>query len=208
MKVVLYGASGMVGSRILRELIARGHDVTAVVRKPADVSEPEATVLQGDVFDENSVFTTAKGMDAAISAYGPGHARPAVLPQAARTLLGGLQKAGVRRFLMLGGAGSLEVAPGVRLVDTPTFLAEWKPIALAHAGALAELRASNLDWTSVSPSALMQPGQRTGTFRLGQDSLLTDSHGESKISAEDFAMAVVDELEKPRHIRQRFTVGY
>ena len=163
----------MVGSRILRELIVRKHQVTAVVRNPVDVSEPEATVLQGDVFEESSVMATAKGMEAAISAYGPGHTRAEALLLPTRTLLAGLQKVGVQRFLMVGGAGSLEVAPGVRLVDTPTFPAEWKPIALAHAEALAKLQASNLDWTSVSPSAFLQPGQRTGTFRLGKDSLLT-----------------------------------
>lgn len=112
MKVVLYGASGMVGSRILRELVNRGHEVTAVVRKPSEIAESKVTVLQGDVFDEKSVIATAKGAEIAISAYGPGPANPEILVRAATTLISGLRQAGVRRFLMVGGAGSLEVAPG------------------------------------------------------------------------------------------------
>jgi uncharacterized protein len=109
---------------------------------------------------------------------------------------------------MVGGAGSLEVAPGLRLVDTPNFPAEWRPISLARADALEVLETSDLDWTSVSPAALIQPGDRTGMFRLGKDTLLTDSKGESRISAENFAAALVDEVEKPRHIGQRFAVAY
>jgi putative NADH-flavin reductase len=208
MKVVLYGASGMLGSRILRELVNRGHTVTAVVRNPSHITEPKVTVFEGDILDEKSVIATAQGAEVAISAYGPGPASPAILARATTTLISGLRQAGVRRFLMVGGAGSLEVAPGLRLVDTPNFPAEWRPISLAHADALEVLKTSDLDWTSVSPAALIQPGQRTGAFRLGKDTLLTDGKGESRISAEDFAAAVVDEVEKPRHIRQRFTVAY
>jgi putative NADH-flavin reductase len=119
-----------------------------------------------------------------------------------------LQKAGVRRFLMVGGAGSLEVAPGLQLVDAPDFPAAWKGIALAHRDALNVLKGSDLDWTSLSPAALIEPGVRTGKFRLGTDQLVMDDKGESKISAEDFAVAAVDELEKNAHVRQRFTLGY
>ena len=208
MKVVLYGASGMIGSRILRELVSRGHQVTAVVRDPSRITEPKVTVLQGDVLDEKSVTATAKGSDLAISAYGPGPTSPEILVKATTTLVGGLRQAGVRRFLVVSGAGSLEATPGLRLLDTPSFPAAWRAIALAHADALEELRTSDLDWTSVSPAALVEPGERTGTFRLGKDTLLTDSQGESRISAEDFAAALVDEVEKPRHIRQRFSVAY
>jgi putative NADH-flavin reductase len=124
-------------------------------------------------------MATAKGADVAISAYGPGHANSELLVQAATALVAGLRQAGVRRFIMAGGAGSLEVAPGLRLVDTPNFPAEWKPIALAHAEALDVLKACDLDWTSVSPAAVLQPGARTGIFRLGKDALLTDSKGDS-----------------------------
>ena len=208
MKVVLYGASGMVGSRILRELISRGHEVTAVVRSASDLNEPKAKTVQGDVFDANSVMNTARGADAAISAYGPGPAKAEILLQATRSILSGLEQAGVRRLLMVGGAGSLEVAPGVRLVDAPNFPAEWKPIALAHCDALDALKACKLDWTSLSPAAMLEPGERTGKFRLGKDSFMTDAQGQSKISVEDLAVAMVDELEKPAHIRQRFAVAY
>jgi putative NADH-flavin reductase len=198
----------MIGSRILRELVNRGHQVTAVVRNPSRITEPKVAVLQGDILDENSVTATARGSDAAISAYGPGPASPETLVKATTTVTSGLRQAGVRRLLVVGGAGSLEAAPGLRLVDTPNFPAAWRALALAHADALEQLRTSDLDWTSVSPAALVQPGERTGTFRLGKDALLTNSQGESRISAEDFAAALVDELEKPRHIRQRFTVAY
>jgi putative NADH-flavin reductase len=128
--------------------------------------------------------------------------------EATRTLASGLKRAGVRRFLMVGGAGSLEVAPGLQLVDTPDFPEAWKPYALAHRDALAVLKDSDLDWTNLSPAAFIQPGQRTGKFRLGKDTLVTDEKGGSRISAEDYAVALVDELEKPQYIRQRFTVGY
>ena len=140
MRVVLYGASGMVGSRILRELVNRGHPVTAVVRNPSRLNEPKVTVLQGDILDEKSVIATAQGAEVAISAYGPGPASPAILVRATTTLVSGLRQAGVRRFLVVGGAGSLEVAPGFRLVDTPNFPVEWRPISLAHADALEVLK--------------------------------------------------------------------
>ena len=139
------------GSRILRELVNRGHRVTAVVRNPLHINEPNVTVFGGDIFDEKSVIATAQGADLAISAYGPGPANPAILVRATTTLVSGLRQAGVRRLLMVGGAGSLEVAPGLRLVDTPKFPAEWRPISLAHADALEVLRTSDLDSTSVKP---------------------------------------------------------
>jgi putative NADH-flavin reductase len=198
----------MIGSRILRELVNRGHQVTAVVRNPSDFAEPKVTVVQGDVLDEKSVAAAAKGAEAAISAYGPGPASPEILVNAVKSLISGLKLAGVRRFLMVSGAGSLEVAPGVRLIDTPHIPAEWRGIALAHAEALAVVRACDLDWTCLCPAAFIQPGERTGKFRLGKDALVTDAKGDSKISAEDFAVAMVDELEKPQHVRQRFTLAY
>ncbi len=158
----------MLGSRILRELVSRGHPVTAVVRNPSQIAEPKDTVFEGDVLDENSVIATAQGAEVAIGAYGPGPASPAILVRATTTLVSGLRQAGVRRFLMLAGAGSLQVAPGLRLVDTPNFPAEWRSISLAHADALEVLKASDLDWASVSPAALIQPGERSGEFRLGK----------------------------------------
>jgi putative NADH-flavin reductase len=127
----------------------------------------------------------------------------------ARTLIDAVKAAGVPRYLVVGGAGSLEVAPGQKLVDTPTFPAAYKPEALKGGEFLQALRAEkDLDWTFLSPSAMIAAGQRTGKFRLGGDQLLSDENGKSSISYEDFAVAMVDELEKPAHSRRRFTVGY
>ena len=208
MKVTLYGASGMIGSRILNELLSRGHQVTAVVRDPSKIKTTGATAIAGDILDPSSVAQTARGATAVISAFAAPHDDVSKLVDATRSLLKGLQDAGVRRFLMVGGAGSLEVAPGVQLVDAPVFPAAWRPIALAHRDAFAVLEQSDLDWTSLSPPALIQPGERTGKFRLGKDTLIADEKGNSAISAEDYAIAMVDELENPKHIRQRFTLGY
>ncbi|HVJ06816.1 MAG TPA: NAD(P)-dependent oxidoreductase [Acidisarcina sp.] len=210
MNVVLYGATGMIGSRILRELVSRGHRVTAVARNISKVpTMPGVEAEQGDVRDPESVAMTAEESDAAISAISPGlNASQDVLSQDYRSLIAGLKKAGVKRLIAVGGAGSLEVVPGVQLVDTPDFPAGWKGVALAHRDVLKVLGESGLDWTSLSPAALIQPGTRTGKFRIGKDQLLTDSKGESRISAEDYAVALVDELENPKHVGQRFTVAY
>ena len=209
MKVVLFGASGMIGSRILRELVTRGHSVTAVVRDTAKLPEMEGmTARQGDCLDPDSVTAVVRGADAVISAYAPGFTSLGNLVIATKALIAGLQKAGVRRLLVVGGAASLEVAPGVQLLDTPMFPPDWKGIALAHRDALDVIKGADLEWTSLSPAALIEPGARTGKFRLGLDQLVVDEKGDSKISAEDFAVAMVDEFEKGEHVRQRFTVGY
>lgn len=208
MKVILYGATGMIGSRILKELIARGHTVTVVARDPGKIpSTANVTGLKGDVLDAESVASTAKGADAVISAYGPGP-KTELMEKSTRALIAGVKKAGVRRFLMVGGAGSLLVAPGVDVIDSGHLPAEWMAIAVAHRDALAILKQSDLDWTSLSPAAFIQPGERTGKFRLGGDSLVVDEKGNSSISAEDYAVALVDELEQPKHVRQRFTLAY
>lgn len=208
MKVVLYGASGMIGSRILQELVGRGHQVTAVVRHPEKIATSGVKVVKGDVTDPVSVAATAQGAEAAISAYAPPPTEVGTLLTATRALLAGLATAGVRRLLVVGGAGSLEVAPGVQLVDTPGFPEAWKGVALAHRDVLPVLEASNLDWSYLSPAAFIQPGERTGKFRLGGKQLVVDETGESRISAEDYAIALVDELESPRHVRQQFTLAY
>jgi len=208
MKVVLYGASGMIGSRILRELASRGHEVTAVVRNPDKVTAEGVTVVKGDVTDADSVAATAQGAEAAITAYAPPQTEVQAVVEAARSLLAGLTTAGVKRVLVVGGAGSLEVAPGLQLADAPNFPEAWKGIALAHRDVLPILEASKLDWSYLSPAALIQPGERTGKFRLGGKQLVTDEKGESRISAEDYAVALVDELESPKHVRQQFTLAY
>ena len=203
MKVALIGASGFIGSRLLAELALRGHAVTAIVRNPEKVSALQGvTAVKGDVFDTEGLTKLLVGHDAVISAV---HFT-ASDPQA---LLAAVRQSGVKRYLVVGGAGSLEVAPGVKLFDTPEFPAIYLDEA-KKGGAFLDLlkQEQALDWTFLSPSALIQPGERTGTFRLGADRLLVDDKGNSAISAEDYAIALVDELEKPAHSRRRFTVGY
>ncbi|MFC4075878.1 NAD(P)-dependent oxidoreductase [Salinithrix halophila] len=210
MKIALIGATGTIGQRILLEALSRGHQVTVIARDPARVQEAKnVQVAIGDVFKPESIARAAAGHDAVISAYGPKHGEESSLLTATESLIEGVKQSGVRRFLTVGGAGSLEVAPGVHLVDTPEFPDAWKPIALAHRDALELYRQeTELDWTYLSPAALIEPGERTGQFRTGTDQLITDKNGDSRISAEDFAVALLDELENPRFIRQRFTVAY
>jgi hypothetical protein len=203
MKVVLFGASGMIGSRVLQELVDRGHDVTAVVRNPEKITAAGVRAL-----DEATVASTIKGADAVISAYAPPQGHEEAIVKAARSLVAGVKQAGVKRLIFVGGAGSLEVAPGVQLVDTPNFPEAFKAIALAHRDVLPVLKESAIDWSYLSPAAFIQPGERTGKFRLGGTRLVSDDKGESRISAEDYAIALVDELENPTHVRQQFTVAY
>jgi putative NADH-flavin reductase len=209
MKIVLCGATGQAGSRILNELLARGHEVTAVVRDAATLAVREhLTVVRGDVLDVSGIASACKGTDALVSAYGPGPEHPERLVPATEKLLEAVKAGGVPRFVFVGGAGALEVAPGVTLLASGHLPAEWVPIAQAHADALELARKSDVNWTSLAPSAYFEPGERTGKFRLAGDSLIMDDKQQSRISFEDFAIALVDELEHPQHERQRFTVGY
>jgi putative NADH-flavin reductase len=209
MNVVLFSATGMIGSRILNELVSRGHRVTAVVRNPSKVpANPNVAAIKGDVLDPDDVAAKAKGADAVISAYGPGTGDVNDMVTATRSLIAGLHKADARRLIFVGGAGSLLVGPGTDLIDSGHLPEEYKAIAIAHRDAFNLLRESDLAWTYFSPAGFIEPGERTGNFRLGGDSLLTDEQGNSRISAEDYAVALVDELESPRHIRQRFTIAY
>lgn len=202
MKIALIGASGNAGSRILTELSQRGHQVTAIVRKPEAVPVlPGVTAQKGDVYDEAELAKLLKGHDAVISSVHFTASDP-------RKLIEAVRAAGVKRYLVVGGAGSLEVAPGVKLIDTPEFPEIYKAEAAAGNVFLDLLQGEKeLDWTFLSPSALFVAGERTGKFRLGKDALLATDKG-SSISFEDYAIALVDELESPRHSRQRFTVGY
>ena len=209
MKVVLCGATGQAGSRILNELLERGHEVTAVVRDPAKVAAREGlTVVKGDVSDVDGIVAASAGVDALVSAYGPGPEHPELLVGATEKLLEAAIASGVQRFVFVGGAGALEVAPGVTLIASGHLPAEWMGIAVAHADALELARKSDVNWTSLAPAAFFEAGERTGKFRLGKDGLISDEQGNSRISFEDYAIALVDELENPRHERQRFTVGY
>ncbi len=212
MKIVLFGASGRLGQRIAQEALNRGHAVTAVVRDPAKLAltHERLMVAQGDVRDAAEVARVAAGHDIVASAVGPtGDQGPHLLVDAAHALIAGTRRAGVARLIVVGGAGSLEAAPGVDLLDTPDFNPAWRPGAIAHRDALAVYRAaSDLDWTCVSPAAFIAPGERTGHYRVGGDQVLNDANGESRISMEDFAIAFVDEIEAPQFPRRRFTVAY
>ena len=212
MNIVLIGASGYVGSALLKEALARGHRVTAVVSNPAKLAaQPGLEIVKADVLDSAALTPRLQGHDAVVSAFS-GHAQADVYGyyvQGMRSIIAAAKQARVPRLLVVGGAGSLEVAPGVQLVDTPEFPAQWKGTAEGAREALQLLRAEpDLAWTMLSPSAHLEPGERTGRFRLGTDQLLVDARGESRISVEDYAVAMIDELERPAHARRRFTVGY
>jgi len=203
MNIALIGASGNVGSKILSELLSRGHEVTGIIRHPEKLpAQAGLTPKRGEVNDEAGLVQLLAGHDAVISAVKFQSTDP-------RSLIGAVKRAGVKRLLVVGGAGSLEASPGVQLVDTPGFPEAYKSEALAGRDFLNILRnEQELDWTFLSPSAEFVPGERTGKFRLGAEHLLVSATGESRISMEDYAIAMVDELEKPQHSRQRFTVGY
>ncbi|KGF81255.1 3-beta hydroxysteroid dehydrogenase [Massilia sp. JS1662] len=201
-RIALIGATGNVGTRILNELVSRNHQVTAVVRDPSKVpARAGVTAARGDVADPSGLAEVLKGHDAVISSV-------RFLDTDPQALIGAVRASGVKRYLVVGGAGSLFVAPGQRLVDQPDFPAAYKDEATRGADFLDALRGvSDLDWTFISPSALFVPGERTGKFRLAKDELLVSGKG-STISYEDYAVALVDEIEKPAHVRERFTVGY
>jgi putative NADH-flavin reductase len=197
MNVVVFGATGMVGSRVLAELEQRGHTVTGATRATG-----------ADVTDPRSVAAVAAGADAVVSAISA-RGGDYTLADVAAALVAGLREAEVRRLVVVGGAGSLEVAPGKRLVDTPDFHEEWKPEALAQADALDYYRGiEDLDWTYVSPAAVIQPGRRTGSYRTSGDALLVDGEGHSEISAEDYAIAIADLLEQDSAHRERVSVAW
>ncbi|MEV0263095.1 NAD(P)H-binding protein [Streptomyces sp. NPDC050617] len=213
-KIALFGANGTIGSRVLREALDRGHQVTAVVRDPAKITETHErlTVTTGDVLDPASVAAVAAGQDVVISAVGggdgPGHL--ATIEPAARALVGGLRTLGdaAPRLITVGGAGSLRTPDGKQVWDAeglPEFLLQ---IMHAHGDALDFYRTvGDVRWTNVSPAATIEPGERTGTYRTALDDLVTDADGRSRISAEDYAVALLDEVEKPQHIGERFTVA-
>ncbi|MGW7518195.1 NAD(P)-dependent oxidoreductase [Streptomyces sp. NPDC054796] len=211
MKILLFGATGMVGSRIAAEALRRGHEVTAVSRSgkaPASGEEGGLTAVAADASDAGTVTRLAEGHDAVASALAPprdGSAPAAPFLADNRALIEGVRNSGVRRLVVVGGAGSLEVAPGTELVDTPGFPDAYKGEALAHREVLALYRSvEDLDWTYVSPAPEIGPGERTGTYRLGGDQLL---EGGERISAEDYAVAFLDELEKDAHPRTRISAA-
>jgi putative NADH-flavin reductase len=214
-KIVLIGASGFVGSAILNESLNRGIKVTAVVRNPeaVKISNPDLSIVKADVSDAEKVAQICKDADAVISAFNPGWTNPdiynitlSVYPQ----ILKGVKKAGVKRFLIVGGAGTLFVAPNLRVVDSGAIPAEImggvKSLGEFYLNTL--MAEKDIDWVFFSPAGSLEPGERTGNYRLGKDDLIVNDKGESKISVQDYAKAMVDELENPQHHQQRFTIGY
>ena len=203
MKIAVIGGTGRVGSRIVEELSRRAHDVTVIVRHPENVPvRSGVTAVQADVFDVDGLAEAVAGHDVAVSAVHFTASDPA-------RLIAAVKQTRIGRYVVVGGAGSLEIAPGVALMSTPEFPAAYKAEAEKGGVFLGLLRReTELDWTFLSPSALFVEGERTGKFRLGGDRLLTDAGGKSWISFEDYAVALADEIERPAHSRQRFTVGY
>ena len=216
MKVALIGATGFVGSSILKEALSRGHEVTAIARHPEKIkTQNNLTIVKGDVMDTDKLSETIKGNDVVVSAYNPGWTNPDIYNEflkGSQSIQKAVKKSGVKRYIVNGGAGSLFVAPNVQLIDTPEFPDEFKPGAGAARDYLNILKNENqLEWTFVSPAIEMNPGtphERKGTYRTGLDNPVFDSNNKSKISVEDLAVAVIDEVEHSKHIRVRFTVGY
>jgi len=208
LNIALFGATGMIGSRIAAEAARRGHRVTALSRRPGAAGDG-STAKAADLFDPASVAAALPGHDVVASAYGPKQDDAANVVTAVKALVEGARRAGLKRVVVVGGAGSLEVAPGKQLVDTEGFPAEYKAVALAHRDALDYLKTvDDLDWTFFAPAALIAPGERTGTFRTGTGKLIVDANGDSRISAEDYAVAFVDALEQRRFVREIATVAY
>ncbi len=216
MKIALIGATGYVGTAILDEALNRGHEVMAVTRNPEKIAnQTNLSIEKGDIYNERELSQLIEGADVVISAFNGFYKDQSNVQsyqkqlQGTRSIINAVKLSQVNRLLMVGGAGSLEVAPGVLLVSTPNFPAEWKDMALSMTEVLSILKdESSLNWTLLSPAAKLLPGSRTGRFRLGKDELLINEAGESIISIQDYAVAMIDEMEQAEHLRMRFTVAY
>ncbi len=213
MKIALIGATGFVGGFVLNEALNRGHTVTALSRHPEKLAAKQnLTAVKCDIMNDAELAKAISGHDMVISTFNPGWGNPDIYNlyiKGIQAIIKAAKLAAVKRFLVVGGAGSLEVKPGLQLVDTPDFPEQFKDGALAARETLNLLKKENmLQWTFLSPSVNLRPGTRTGKFRLGTDSLLKDEKGESNISTQDLAVAILNECEKPKFIRKRFTAGY
>jgi putative NADH-flavin reductase len=217
MNVALIGATGFVGSQVLKELVSRGHQVTAIARNTdkIDVTDDLVTPTAANVLDPQEVKAAVAGSDAVVATYNPGWTNPNIYNEfleGAQAIQQGVKDSGVNRFLLVGGAGSLEVAPGVQLVDTPEFPAEYKAGSEANRDYLNLLRKeTDLNWTYLSPAIEMHPGTssyKNGTYKTSLETPVFNDQGRSIIAVEDLAKAVVDEIETPQYIQKRFTVGY
>lgn len=218
MKIALIGASGFVGSKILSEALRRGHEVTAVIRRPQRIApHRNVTIVQADVLRREQLAGILAGHDVVISSYNParGVPGPEVFERHVRghrAIISAAKKSGVKRFLAVGGAASLKTPAGIELLDSPEFPVAFEPFKPGIRGT-RELyyllkKEPGLDWVFFSPSVMIVPGQRTNKFRLGTDRVLYDEHGKSHISLQDYAVAMINEAEHPKHHRERFTVGY
>ncbi|MEO6339451.1 MAG: NAD(P)-dependent oxidoreductase [Caulobacteraceae bacterium] len=216
MKVALIGATGFVGAKILDEAISRGHRVTPIVRNP-DALRGGVTGVKVDVLDVDALAKALEGHDAVISAFNPGRGTPGdgiydLFVAGHRAIIDAVKKSGVTRYLAVGGAGSLKTPEGVEMIDSPSFPEHFRPYLGGIRGTREQyymLKAEpGLDWVFLAPSAFLEPGERTGKYRVGKDHLLANEHGESRISLEDYAVAMIDELEQQAHHSERFTVGY
>ena len=210
MKITIIGAGGNIGRRIVKEAATRNHELKLITSKPKTFFELEkAEIQEGDIFDEKTLTRQIEGSDLVISAYAPPHEDTKLLIAASQHLVAAAKKANTR-LIAVGGAGSLKVSETTQLVDTPNFPEEYKAIALVHREALENIyqKENDLNWTNVSPSAYIFEGERTNSFRIGENELLVNDKGESAISMEDFAIGILDEAENTKFNRKRFTIGY
>jgi uncharacterized protein len=214
MKIAIIGATGFVGPKVVAEALNRGYEVTAFARQPEklDIKDSKLTKQAVDIYDTDILANLLVGHDAVISTFNAGWSNPNLYDDflnGSRSIQSAVKKAGIKRFLVVGGAGSLFIKPGVQLVDTPNFPAEYKAGATSARDYLTELRTEqDLDWTFLSPAIILHPGTRTGVFRLGTEQPVFNVEGKSEISAEDLAVALVNEVEKNEFVKARFTLGY
>ncbi|SEM38192.1 hypothetical protein SAMN05216436_10437 [bacterium A37T11] len=214
-KIAIIGASGFVGSAVLKEALSRGHEVTAIVRHPEKLGQQDSklTVVKGDVQNEENIASLLGEADEVISAFNPGWQNPDIYNDTLtgyKAIIEGVKKAGKQRLLIVGGAGTLFVAPGKTVLDTgvipEAILPGVKSLAKVYYDYLKP--ETDLDWVFFSPAGDLHPGEKTGTYRLGKDDLIVDATGKSHISVGDYAAALLDEAEKPQHHKERFTIGY
>jgi len=212
MKIAIIGAAGWIGNEVLQQAKSRGHQIIALVRDPSKIDDPEIEVRAFDITDSNQSLTTAtQGADVVVSSVSGRHNNDhSIYSTAAARYLSELPDSQIERLVWVGGAGSLEIAPGVELVSSKDFPPEYKDEALGMGKALTVFQQSDspLNWTFISPAALLFPGEKLGTYRTGKNQLLVDDNGESKISATDYAVALVDEIEQAQYPKQRFCVAY
>lgn len=211
MKIVLIGGSGNIGSSILEEALERGHEVLVVARDLSRITKTHESlkVVKGDILSEESLVNAIEGSDIVISAFGPKVGEEEMLLEATRNLISAVKKTKAPRLISMGGAGSLKLPNGEIVLESQGFKEEWKPIAIAHSKALDIYKdEKEVKWTNLSPAALIEPGERTGKYRVDKENLILDNNGVSRISFKDYALAIIDEVENPKFINKRFTVAY